>query len=136
MLGPNDIAWCPLAGWLGFHNIEQVANRYAQKYGQVPPFRGFGFHAYHWPGGANLTNVIYWSAIEAKRIYGNIDMHITETGSLMGESAALASMPMIQDGLGVGIAAWFWFVSHTVPGCSIWDSAWNLTRVGRAYRDL
>lgn len=138
ILGPNDIAWCPQAGWLGFHNIEQVANRYAQKYGSVPPFKGFGFHAYHWPSGANLTNVIYWTAIEARRIYGDINMQITETGSLVGQHAALDSMPLILDGLNVGIAAWFWFVSQDpkYPACSIWDGNWNLTQVGRAFKVL
>ena len=136
VLGPNDIAWCPHRGWIGFHNIEQVANSYAQLYGQVPPFRGFGFHAYHWPGGAELANVIYWSAIEARRISGDIDIHITETGSLVGEQAALDSFALIRDGLGVGIAAWFWFSSHASGPSRIWDTSWNLTRVGRAYRDF
>lgn len=136
VIGPNDIIWCPQKGWLGYHSIEAVANRYKQRYGHVPPFRGFGFHAYHWPGGAHLENVIYWTADEARRVYGNVHLDITETGSLMGEQAALDSMPMIQSGLGAGIAAWFWFISHSVSGCSIWDSAWNLTRVGRAYRDM
>lgn len=136
VLGPNDIAWCPQTGWLGFHNIEQVANRYVSRYGELPPFKGIGFHAYHWPGGANLTNVIYWTAIEARRIYGNIDMQITETGSLVGEQAALDSMPMIQDGLNVGITAWFWYVSHGPDASRIWDNNWNITRVGRAFRDF
>jgi len=137
VLGPNDIIWCPQKGWTGYHNIGNVANRYLQRYGVLPPFKGFGFHAYHWPGGANLTNVIYWTAERARQVYGSsIDLHITETGSLVSQQAAIDSIPMIQDGLGVGIAAYFWFVTQGDSRCQIWDSAWNLTQVGRAFRGM
>jgi len=138
VLGPNDITWEPVSGWRGFANIERIANRYKQRFGQVPPFRGFGFHAYHYPGGVNLVKMIHWAATEARRVYGDIDIHITETGSLMGEQAALASLPLIQEGLAAGIAAWFWFVTRCPDHrfCSIWDDGWNLTPLGKAYKAL
>lgn len=143
VIGPNDVAWTPRDKWDGFHNIEAVANRYKQRFGHVPPFAGFGFHAYHFPGGAELPSIIYWTADEARRVYGpDIDIHITETGSLVSEQAAMDSFPLLRIGLGAGVAAWYWYVSHDEPAdrynspSRIWHRGWGLTRVGKAFRDF
>jgi hypothetical protein len=126
IVGTNDVMRCPQQGIAGYRRIREVANRYAQLYGHVPPFRGLGFHAYQFDN--DLAYDIRATVWEARRVYGaDILPVLTETA---GNMPALASVRHY-------LHAYFWYVSY-VPGCpsNLFHADGSLTATGRAYREL